>query len=139
MDEVRLIDANAELHWLESKIIDEEESDGISPFIVATTLKEVRRHIKDAPTVDFGFSCWKTSDELPPLHHATDTEGEDAMPYEISEPLLVYTEDGETVSEVRYVKYDGFAGWDDATGYLYGKTVTHWMQQPKPPKEEPHG
>ena len=136
MDEVRLIDANAELHWLESKIIDEEELDGISPFIVASTLKEVRRHIKDAPTVGLNPLCWSSSDELPPLHHVTEDDEEGSLEYDTSEPLLVYTENGRTVANVRYVKSENFTGWDDWIGGLFNTKVTHWMPQPKPPHLE---
>lgn len=135
MNEVRLIDASAVVHWLENWIIDEEEVDGISPFIVASTLKDVRHHIKDAPTVSLNSSFWNPSNELPPLHRVTENGEEGPLEYDASEPLLVYTEDGRTVANVRYIKSENFCGWDDWSGGLFGTKVTHWMMQPKPPKE----
>lgn len=135
MNEVRLIDASAVVHWLENWIIDEEEVDGISPFIVASTLKDVRHHIKDAPTVSLNYFCWNPSDELPPIHHVTENGEEGPLEYDASEPLLVYTENGRIVANVRYVKSENFCGWDDWSGDLFGTKVTHWMMQPKPPKE----
>lgn len=88
------------------------------------------------PDADSNFLLWKSVDELPPLHHVTeDDEDEEPLEYDASERLLVYTENGRIVANVRYVKSENFCGWDDWSGGLFGTKVTHWMIQPKPPKE----
>ena len=69
----------------------------------------------------------------------TEEDDEEPLEYDASEPLLVYTENGRTVANVRYVKSENFVGWDDWSGGLFNTKVTHWMLQPKPPKEAAHG
>lgn len=82
---------------------------------------------------------WNSASKLPPLHHVTETGEEGPLKYDASEPLLVYTENGRIVANVRYVKSENFCGWDDWSGGLFNTKVTHWMTQPKPPKETTHG
>lgn len=85
------------------------------------------------------YSGWNLSSTIPPLHPVTDSNGEEPLEYEASEPLLVYTENGRIVANVRYVKSDLFVGWDDWSGGLFNTEVTHWMPQPRSPKEQKHG
>lgn len=83
---------------------------------------------------------WNSASKLPLLHHVTeDDQDEEPLEYDASERLLVYTENGRIVANVRYVKSENFCGWDDWSGGLFGTKVTHWMIQPKPPKETTHG
>ena len=83
---------------------------------------------------------WNSASKLPPLHNVTeDDEDEEPLEYDASERLLVYTENGRIVANVRYVKSENFCGLDDWSGGLFGTKVTHWMMQPKPPKETTHG
>lgn len=51
MAEKRLIDADVLTQKIEKWIVDEEECEGISPFIVTSTLKNVRELIAGAPSV----------------------------------------------------------------------------------------
>lgn len=106
---------------------------------IAVAFDYVRRCIRKIPDADLSFSLWKSSDELPPLHHVTEDDDEEPLEYDASERLLVYTENGRIVANVRYVKSENFCGWDDWSGGLFGTKVTHWMTQPKPPKETTHG
>lgn len=81
---------------------------------------------------------WTPAQKLPPLHHVTENDEEGPLEYDASEPLLVYTENGRTVANVRYVKSENFCGWDDWSGGLFNTKVTYWMMQPKPPKKTAH-
>lgn len=103
------------------------------------TLQDVERCIDAAPTVLHECICrnWHSANEIPPLHHVVEDGDDDEEPleYESSEKLLVYTENGRTVSSVRYVKSENFVGWDDWSGGLFNTKVTHWMPQSKPPME----
>lgn len=103
---------------------------------IAVAFDYVRRCIRKIPDADSNFLLWKSVDELPPLHNVTeDDKDEEPLEYDASEPLLVYTENGRIVANVRYVKSENFCGWDDWSGGLFNTKVTHWMTQPKPPKE----
>nr|DAL51972.1 MAG TPA_asm: Protein of unknown function (DUF551) [Caudoviricetes sp.] len=87
-----------------------------------------------------GWMMWHTASEIPPLHHVTDDDDEEGtLEYEVSDPLLLYTANGRTVSGARYVKSDLFSGWDDWSGGLFNTEVTHWMPQPRPPQVQNHG
>ena len=79
---------------------------------------------------------WTPAKKLPPLHHVVEDDDEEPLEYESSEKLLVYTENGRIVANVRYVKSENFVGWDDWSGGLFNTKVTHWMPQPKPPMME---
>lgn len=95
---------------------------------IAVAFDYVRRCIRKIPDADSNFLLWKSVDELPPLHHVTeDDEDEEPLEYDASERLLVYTENGRIVANVRYVKSENFCGWDDWSGGLFGTKVTHWM------------
>lgn len=141
MSEKRLIDANALEQYIKCKIADASISDGISSFIVESTLKEVLFHVEDEPTVLPECTCqkWHPANEIPPLNHMTDEDEDGVLEYEASGPLLLYTANGRTVSGARYVKSDLFTGWDDWSGGLFNTEVTHWMPQPRPPKGQKHG
>lgn len=141
MSEKRLIDANALEQYIKCKIADASISDGISSFIVESTLKEVLFHVEGEPTVLPECRCqkWHPASEIPPLNHMTDEDDDGVLEYEASGPLLLYTANGRTVSGARYVKSDLFTGWDDWSGGLFNTEVTHWMPQPRPPKEQKHG
>lgn len=52
MAEMRLIDANDLECRIQNWKTEVERCDGISPFIVSSTLETVIRYIKDAPTVE---------------------------------------------------------------------------------------
>lgn len=141
MAEKRLIDANTFLYDLETLK---------SCLLGAPDVGKDRAKVVDivigtlstAPTVQHECSCksWHPASEIPPLHHVTDDDdSEDVLEYEASDPLLLYTANGRTVSGARYVKSDLFVGWDDWSGGLFNTEVTHWMPQPRPPKGQKHG
>ena len=52
MAETRLIDANDLERRIQNWEDEMQNLDGISPFIVSSTLETVIRYIKDAPTVE---------------------------------------------------------------------------------------
>lgn len=132
MSEKRLIDADA----LKDTLLLEGNLGYVH------TLQDVERCIDTAPQVLPECTCqkWHPANEIPPLHHVTDDDdSEDVLEYEASDPLLLYTANGRTVSGARYVKSDLFVGWDDWSGGLFNTEVTHWMPQPCPPKGQKHG
>ena len=140
MAEKRLIDANTFLNELETIK---------SCLLGAPDVGKDRAKVVDivigtlsvAPTVQHECTCqkWHPANEIPPLNYVTDEDEDGVLEYEASGPLLLYTANGRTVSGARYVKSDLFTGWDDWSGGLYGTEVTHWMPQPRPPKEQKHG
>lgn len=142
MAEKRLIDANALRKRIEEWMQELNLEFTVECAYMGYTLDDVLDYIDTAPTVQHECSCqsWHPASEIPPLHHVTDDDdSEDVLEYEASDPLLLYTANGRTVSGARYVKSDLFVGWDDWSGGLFNTEVTHWMPQPRPPKGQKHG
>ena len=133
-----MIDAEILTRYLENWIADEENCDGISPFIVATSLKKVLCHVKALPTVQPECTCrkWHPASETPPLHHEVDEDKcEGPLEYDVSEPLLLYTEEEGYKVGVYMKDCYGFNGWLNPE---YGGTIRHvveWRYLPKPSKE----
>lgn len=105
------------------------------------TEQDVEDCIDAMPAVQRECSCrkWHPASETPPLHHVREDDDEEPLEYEASEKMLVYTENGRIVANVRYVRSENFVGWDDWSGGLYNTNVTHWMPQPTKPMEEKRG
>lgn len=114
-----------------------EEYDGTYDVIIHCTSKEESDRVANLMLIASQI-LWTPASKLPPLHQATEDD-DYPLKYEISERLLAYTENGRIVANVRYVISESFAGWDDWSGGLAYAKVTHWMEQPKPPKETKHG
>lgn len=72
---------------------------------------------------------WYAGDELPPMHTETYEDFDETIEYQISEPLLIVTEDGK--AEVARCSLDDYGKpeWfnDDGTDY----SVTHWRYLPE--------
>ena len=138
MAEKHLIDAEILTRYLENWIADEENCDGISPFIVATSLKKVLCHVKALPTVQPECTCqkWHPASETPTLHHVVDEDKcEGPLEYDVSEPLLLYTEEEGYKVGVYMKDCYGFNGWLNPE---YGGTIRHvveWQYLPKSSKE----
>lgn len=118
-----------------------EEYDGTYDVTIHCTSKEKSDHVANLMLIANQISSsgmWTPASKLPPLHQATEDD-DYPLKYEISERLLVYTENGRIIANVRYVISESFVGWDDWSGGLAHTKVTHWMIQPKPPKETKHG
>lgn len=141
MAEKRLVDENhffLRLKSVQSSLL------GASPIRNAyiEMIDEVIKMLSEEPTAQHECSCqnWHPASEIPPLHYVTDDDDEEGtLEYEASDPLLLYTANGRTVSGARYVKSEIFTGWDDWSGGLFNTEVTHWMPQPRPPKGQKHG
>lgn len=79
---------------------------------------------------------WHPPEKLPPMHEeCLEWEGEQ-LKYQISEPVLAYTDDGEMVT-VRVSTMDGETSWFNSDGGEY--TVTHWRKLPDEPEENANG
>ena len=68
MNQRKLIDADLLTQHIEKMIVEEEECEGISAFIVASTLKKVRQLVKDMSEVKQECSCrqWRNPETDPP-------------------------------------------------------------------------
>ena len=72
---------------------------------------------------------WNNADDLPPLHHVVDDDGESVIEYDTSGPLIVCTSDG-WYRAAQYSKGCGYEGWEDGSSNVEG--VTRWMPLPAP-------
>lgn len=137
MAEKRLIDANAFLNELETIK---------SCLLGAPVFGKDRAKVIDmvigtlsaAPTVQHECTCqkWHPASETPPLHHEVDEDKcEGPLEYDVSEPLLLYTEEEGYKVGVYMKDCYGFNGWLNPE---YGGTIHHvveWQYLPKPSKE----
>lgn len=78
---------------------------------------------------------WHPAKELPPMKTETYVDQVETFEYQISEPVLAYTDEGEMVS-VRCSQDMGTTYWVDMDGTCY--TVSHWREMPKAPEVD-HG
>lgn len=128
MAEKRLIDADA----LKDALLLE----GNLGYIL--TLRDVERCIDAAPTVQPECTCqkWHPASESPPLHHEVDEDKcEGPLECDVSEPLLLYTEEEGYKVGVYMKDCYGFNGWLNPE---YGGTIRHvveWQYLPKSSKE----
>ena len=101
------------------------------------TADVIAEMIQDAPAVD-PASClnWHPASEIPLLHHEVDEDKcEGPLEYDVSEPLLLYTEEEGYKVGVYMKDCYGFNGWLNPE---YGGTIRHvveWQYLPKPSKE----
>lgn len=68
MNQRKLIDSDLLTQHIEKMIVEEEECEGISAFIVASTLKKVHQLVKGMPEVKQECSCqeWRNPETDPP-------------------------------------------------------------------------
>ena len=79
---------------------------------------------------------WHPASQLPPMHKECFEDEDCKLVYQISEPVLAYTDDGEMVT-VRVSELDGEVSWFNSDGGEY--TVTHWRKLPEEPEENADG
>lgn len=136
-DEKRLIDANAfldELETIKSCLLGAP----VSGKDRAKVIDMVIGTLSAAPTVQHECTCqkWHPASEIPLLHHEVDeNECEGTLECDVSEQLLLYTEEeGYKVGVYIKDRY-GFNGWLNPD---YGGTIRHvveWQYPQKPSKE----
>lgn len=99
------------------------------------TLEDVNRVIDALPEAEY-CQKWHPASETPPLHHKVDEDKcEGPLEYDVSEPLLLYTEEEGYKVGVYMKDCYGFNGWLDPE---YGGTIRHvveWQYLPKSSKE----
>lgn len=138
MAEKRLIYAEDVIQHLEKWIIEAEKCEAASTYIVAAALKYVLKLVNLAPTAHPTCTCqkWHPASETPPLHHVVDEDKiEGPLEYDVSEPLLLYTEEEGYKVGVYMKDCYGFNGWLNPE---YCGTIHHvveWQYPPKPSKE----
>jgi hypothetical protein len=138
MAEKRLIYAEDVIRHLEKWIIEAEKCEAASTYIVATTLKHVLKLVNLAPTAHPTCTCqkWHPASEIPPLHHEVDeNKCEGTIECDVSEQLLLYTEEEGYKVGVYMKDCYGFTGWLNPD---YGGTIHHvveWQYPQKPSKE----
>lgn len=76
---------------------------------------------------------WHPADELPPMHTERFEDENEMIEYQISDPVLAFTDDEEMVT-VRATKEFVSVYWFDIDGGEY--KVTHWRKLPDKPKED---
>lgn len=79
---------------------------------------------------------WHSAKQLPPMHTECFEDDDDTVEYQISDPVLVYTEDEEMVAVRATVEF-GTVRWFDIDGSEYN--VTHWRKLPEESKEVANG
>lgn len=125
MAERRLIDANA--------LLREMRHSGRAAYML----------VMDSPTIDpetlpeeEPCQKWHPASETPPLHHEVDEDKcEGTLECDVSEPLLLYTEEEGYKVGVYMKDCYGFDGWLNPD---YGGTIRHvveWQYPQKPSKE----
>lgn len=144
MAEKRLIDADALIQYLTDWKNDlDGKSIGSLSFAINVgasirTLNTLLDWVKEN-TYTQRCTCqkWHPSSETPPLHHKVDEDKcEGPLEYDVSEPLLLYTEEEGYKVGVYMKDCYGFNGWLNPE---YGGTIHHvveWQYLPKSSKEK---
>ena len=138
MAEKRLIYAEDVIRHLEQWIIEAVKCEAASTYIVATALKYVEKLVNAAPTAHPKCTClnWHPASEIPLLHHEVDeNKCEGTLECDVSEQLLLYTEEEGYKVGVYMKDCYGFNGWLNPD---YGGTIHHvveWQYPQKPSKE----
>lgn len=96
----------------------------VSAYILQSII-ELLNNFEDS--IEYG---WHSADDLPPLYHVVDDDGESVIEYDTSGPLLVCTSDG-WYRAAQYSKGYEYEGWEDGSSNVEG--VTRWMPLPAPP------
>lgn len=137
-DEKRLIDASALRKRIEGWMQELEQEFTVEYAYMGYALDDVLDYIDTAPTVQHECTCqkWHPASETPPLHHKVDEDKcEGPIEYDVSEPLLLYTEEEGYKVGVYMKDCYGFNGWLNPE---YGGTIHHvveWQYLPKSSKE----
>lgn len=142
MAERRLIDASALRERIEGWMQELEQEFTVEYAYMGYALDDVLDYIDTAPTVQHECICqkWHPASETPPLHHEVDEDKCDGtLECDVSEPLLLYTEEEGYKVGVYMKDCYGFNGWLNPD---YGGTIRHvveWQYPPKPSKKRSEG
>lgn len=144
MADVRLIDATALQNTISEWRKKEMENDNsITGPAIIDAFGDVLDAISVAPTIDpEAEPCrnWHPASEIPLLHHEVDeNKCEGTIECDVSEQLLLYTEEEGYKVGVYMKDCYGFDGWLNPD---YGGTIHHvveWQYPPKPSRERSEG
>lgn len=139
-DEKRLIDANALIQYLTDwkNDLDGKPIGGPSFAInVGASIRTLNTLLDWVKENAYAQKCtcqkWHPASETPPLHHVVDEDKiEGPLEYDVSEPLLLYTEEEGYKVGVYMKDCFGFNGWLNPD---YGGTIHHvveWQYPQKP-------
>lgn len=84
------------------------------------------------------MSNWiSVNERLPDLHPDVWQDGDELVPFNVSDPVLCFYNGGEYVVAV-FENDSGtaYTGWTSVADGANLRTVTHWMPLPAPPEEE---
>lgn len=143
MAEKSLIDADALIQYLTDwkNDLDGKSIGSLSFAInVGASIRTLNTLLDWAKENTYAQKCtcqkWHPASEIPPLHHVVDEDKiEGSLEYDVSEPLLLYTEEEGYKVGVYMKDCYGFNGWLNPE---YGGTIHHvveWQFPPKPSKE----
>lgn len=138
MAEKRLIDASALRKRIEERIREFDNETSAAAAFMGYALDDVLDYIDTAPTVQHECTCmnWHPASEIPLLHHEVDeNKCEGTLECDVSEQLLLYTEEEGYKVGVYMKDCYGFDGWLNPD---YGGTIHHvveWQYPQKPSKE----
>lgn len=141
MAEKRLIDASALRKRIEERIREFDNETSAAGAFMGYALDDVLDYIDTAPTVN-ECTCqnWHPASEIPLLHHEVDeNKCEGTLECDVSEQLLLYTEEEGYKVGVYMKDCYGFNGWLNPD---YGGTIRHvveWQYPPKPSKGRSEG
>lgn len=138
MAEKRLIDASALRKRIEGWMQELEQEFTVEYAYMGYALDDVLDYIDTAPTVQHECTCqnWHPASEIPLLHHEVDeNKYEGTIECDVSEQLLLYTEEEGYKVGVYMKDCYGFDGWLNPD---YGGTIRHvveWQYPQKPSRE----
>lgn len=138
MAEKRLIDASALRKRIEERIREFDSETSAAGAFMGYALDDVLDYIDTAPTVQHECTCqnWHPASEIPLLHHEVDeNKYEGTIECDVSEQLLLYTEEEGYKVGVYMKDCYGFDGWLNPD---YGGTIHHvveWQYPQKPSRE----
>ena len=143
MQEVKLIDANA----LHDKVSRMGLQNGSVLGHHSGTADVIAEMIQNTPTInpetlpeEEPCQKWHPASEIPPLHHEVDEDKcEGALECDVSEPLLLYTEEEGYKVGVYMKDCYGFNGWLNPDNGGTIRHVVEWQYPPKPSKKRSEG
>ena len=138
MAERRLIDASALRERIEGGMQELEQECTVEYAYMGYALDDGLDYIDTAPTVQHECICqkWHPASEIPLLHHEVDeNKCEGTIECDVSEQLILYTEEEGYKVGVYMKDCYGFNGWLNPD---YGGTIHHvveWQYPQKPSRE----
>lgn len=112
----------------------ESYSYSIAAKATAGALDRMLDHINHMP-VENQQPPWHPASDIPPLTRRSWRDGGETFTFLESAPLLLMLSDGD-MKTGWFNRSDAGDVWMDEDGQFYNYRITHWMELPKPPKEE---